>query len=185
MIDPRDQAIADNMRLVHATVRRHCKRWLREGYTYDDAISAGTIGLIKAIDQYEPESGCRLSTFATQCILNEVSKDAQRFRGIGFRQAIAAGDPVPDQPLSLQMRSSCDGHTLLDVIADTTGQPGADAPADPRLAAVLATMNEKDRIAVLHHDLLAADLLGVSRQTAQRRRQRAYAKARTALGVAS
>ena len=38
----------------------------------DDLISAGTIGLIKAIDTYDSKKGKRLVTYASRCIENEL-----------------------------------------------------------------------------------------------------------------
>mgnify|MGYP004688906913 FL=1 len=38
----------------------------------EDLISIGTIGLIKAIDSYKPDKGCRLAGYAAKCIENEM-----------------------------------------------------------------------------------------------------------------
>lgn len=38
----------------------------------EDLLSIGTIGLIKAIDSYRPDKGCKLSGYAAKCIENEL-----------------------------------------------------------------------------------------------------------------
>ena len=38
----------------------------------DDIISVGTIGLIKAIDSYNPKNGTRFATYAGKCLQNEI-----------------------------------------------------------------------------------------------------------------
>ena len=38
----------------------------------DDIISIGTIGLIKAINTFNPEKGAKLATYAARCIENEI-----------------------------------------------------------------------------------------------------------------
>lgn len=37
----------------------------------DDLISIGTIGLIKAINAFDPQKGTRLATFAAKCVEND------------------------------------------------------------------------------------------------------------------
>lgn len=38
----------------------------------EDLISIGTIGLIKAINSYNPEKNIKLATYASRCIENEI-----------------------------------------------------------------------------------------------------------------
>lgn len=64
----RDELIRANLALVHACVRR----FVGKGIEYDDLYSAGCVGLIKAIDRYDPQSGNRLSTYAVPVILGEI-----------------------------------------------------------------------------------------------------------------
>ena len=64
----RDELIRSNLGLVHACVGRFSGK----GIEYDDLYSAGCLGLIKAIDRFDPEAGCRLSTYAVPVILGEI-----------------------------------------------------------------------------------------------------------------
>lgn len=59
--------IEHNMRLVAHIV----KKYSRPGREMDDLVSVGTIGLIKAVDNFEESKG-RLATYAARCIDNEI-----------------------------------------------------------------------------------------------------------------
>ena len=60
--------IERNLRLV----AHIAKKYSFSGYDSDDIISVGTIGLIKAIDTYNPESCARFATYAVKCLQNEI-----------------------------------------------------------------------------------------------------------------
>ncbi len=57
-----------NLRLVAHIV----KKFDSTGEDPDDLISIGTIGLIKAINTFNPGKGTRLATYAARCIENEI-----------------------------------------------------------------------------------------------------------------
>lgn len=66
--EARNILIEHNLRLVaHIT-----KKFEGSGEDSDDLISIGTIGLIKAINTYDPTKGTRLATYAARCIENEI-----------------------------------------------------------------------------------------------------------------
>jgi len=66
--EARNILIEHNLRLVaHIT-----KKFEGSGEDSDDLISIGTIGLIKAINTYDPSKGTRLATYAARCIENEI-----------------------------------------------------------------------------------------------------------------
>jgi RNA polymerase sporulation-specific sigma factor len=66
--EARNVLIEHNLRLVaHIT-----KKFEGTGEDNDDLISIGTIGLIKAINTYNPNKGTRLATYAARCIENEI-----------------------------------------------------------------------------------------------------------------
>lgn len=66
----RDALIMDHMPLVKALARRYANR----GEPLDDLIQVGTIGLIKAIDRFDPARGPALVSFATPTILGEIRR---------------------------------------------------------------------------------------------------------------
>ena len=59
--------IHHNLRLVAHIVKKYSGT-----EEADDLISAGSLGLIKAINTYKPTKGTRLATYAAKCIENEV-----------------------------------------------------------------------------------------------------------------
>lgn len=61
--------IEHNLRLVAHIVKKY---YINNGNDQEDLISIGTIGLIKAIDSFDPGKGIRLSSYASKCIENEI-----------------------------------------------------------------------------------------------------------------
>jgi len=66
--EARNTLIERNLRLVAHIVKKFDKK----GEEMEDLISIGTIGLIKAINTYDPSKQTRLATYAARCIENEV-----------------------------------------------------------------------------------------------------------------
>ena len=66
--EARNILIERNLRLV----AHIAKKYYYSGCDNDDLISIGTIGLIKAIDSYNPDSGTRFATYAGKCLQNEI-----------------------------------------------------------------------------------------------------------------
>lgn len=64
----RDKLIEHNLRLVAHIVKKYSVAQA----DYDDLISIGTIGLIKAVSTFNGEKKIRLATYAARCIENEV-----------------------------------------------------------------------------------------------------------------
>ena len=66
----RDKAIEDNIGLVHTCARRfHGK-----GIEYDDLFQAGCVGLVKAVDGFDPDRGFCFSTYAVPLIIGEMRR---------------------------------------------------------------------------------------------------------------
>lgn len=65
-----------NLGLVHACA----KRFKGRGIEYDDLFSAGCVGLLKAINNFDWDRGIKLSTYAVPVILGEIK---QLFRDSG------------------------------------------------------------------------------------------------------
>ena len=64
----RNMLIEHNMRLVaHVVKKYHC-----QDYDTEDLLSAGTIGLIKAVNTFDVDKGSRLATYAARCVENEI-----------------------------------------------------------------------------------------------------------------
>ena len=63
----REKLISHNLRLVAHIVKKY-----QGSENTDDLISVGSIGLIKAINTYEPSKGVQLATYTARCIENEI-----------------------------------------------------------------------------------------------------------------
>jgi len=66
-IEAKNKLINHNMRLVAHIVKKYSS-----SLETDDLISAGSIGLIKAINSFEPSKGTALATYTARCIENEI-----------------------------------------------------------------------------------------------------------------
>lgn len=66
-MDARNELIEHNLRLVAHIVKKYSTP-----QNQDDLISIGTIGLIKAVDSFDPKLGARFATFAGKCLQNEI-----------------------------------------------------------------------------------------------------------------
>ena len=64
----KNELIEHNLRLVHACAHR----FTGKGVEYDDLYSAGCVGLVKAVNRFDPSLGYRLSTYAVPVILGEI-----------------------------------------------------------------------------------------------------------------
>jgi RNA polymerase sigma-B factor len=73
--ETRDAAIRDRLVALHANlVRFLAVKFANRGEPLDDLIQVGMIGLIHAVDRYEPERGIRFSTYATPTIVGEIKR---------------------------------------------------------------------------------------------------------------
>ena len=66
--DARNRLLEHNLRLVAHII----KKYYGDARNQDDLLSIGTIGLIKAIDSFNPSAGTRFATYASKCVQNEI-----------------------------------------------------------------------------------------------------------------
>ena len=66
----RDKLVRGHQRLVRALA----SRFRNSGEPLDDLIQVGNIGLINAVDRFEPSHGTRFSTYAAPNILGEIRR---------------------------------------------------------------------------------------------------------------
>ena len=103
------------------------KRFENTGTGIEDLVSIGTIGLIKAINTFNPEKNIKLATYASRCIENEILMYIRKFSGTRAEISI-------DEPLN----TDWDGNELL--LSDILGSE-EDSVVDE-----IEAMEERERI---------------------------------------
>ena len=96
--EARETLIEHNLRLVVYIARK----FENTGIPVEDLISIGTIGLIKAINSFNPEKNIKLATYASRCIENEILMYLRRNSKTKMEVSI-------DEPLNVDW----DGNELL------------------------------------------------------------------------
>ena len=94
----RNALIEHNLRLVVYIARK----FENTGIGLEDLISIGAIGLIKAVNSFDPEKKIKLATYASRCIENEILMVLRRTSRLKFEVSF-------DEPLN----TDWDGNELL------------------------------------------------------------------------
>ena len=135
----RDYLIKRHEGLVHHVAREYAEA----GESYEDVLSMGHLGLINAVDRFDPQRGTKFATFAIPTIRGEI----QRY----FRDR-TWGIHVPRRVQELSIRA----RERREVLSKRYGR----APTYAALAAELAVSEEELIEAVevgRHYDLLSLD----------------------------
>ena len=96
--EAKEELIEHNLRLVVYIAQK----FDNTGVGVEDLISIGTIGLIKAINTFNPEKKIKLATYASRCIENEILMFLRRNNKTRMEVSI-------DEPLNVDW----DGNELL------------------------------------------------------------------------
>ena len=109
----RNRLIEHNLRLVVFIARK----FENTGVMTEDLISIGAIGLIKAVNTFDPEKRIKLATYASRCIENEILMYLRRSCKLKLEVSL-------DEPLNMDQ----DGNELL--LSDILGTDGEEVSRD-------------------------------------------------------
>ena len=171
--------IERNLRLVVYIARK----FENTGIGIEDLISIGTIGLIKAVNSFDPEKNIKLATYASRCIENEILMVLRRTSRLRLEVSF-------DEPLN----TDWDGNELLlsDILGtepDLVSRDLDSAVEKQMLAAAVETLPERERNIVRmryglggggeHTQKEVADMMGISQSYISRLEKRIIGKLRT------
>ena len=164
--------IEHNLRLVAFIA----KKFESSKIEYEDLISIGAVGLIKAVKTFKPDKNIRLATYASRCIENEILMQIRKTSKV-------KNDISLDKPLS----EDFDGNQLVlsDILPsdeDIVSQ-AVDEPTDRAIVhQLIAKLGEREQeIMILRYGLLGqeeltqrevADKLGISQSYISRLEKR-------------
>ena len=179
--EARQKLIEHNLRLVSHIARKYTV----PGFTSEDLVSVGALGLVKAVETFKADSGTQLSSYAARCIENEILMllRASRKR----RSDVSLSDPV-----------GTDGEgndiSFMDILGTEAGFVEDEAIRRVMLLRALQAVKalpRKERMVIeiryglldgaMHPQHEAAPALGIARSYVSRIEKRALALLRSAL----
>jgi RNA polymerase sigma-B factor len=107
----RETLIAEHLPLARSLARRY----RRGGEGLDDLVQVAALGLVKAVDRFDPDLGHSFSTFAQPTIIGELLR---HFRDTGWDVHVARGT----QELALKVRTAAEKIELETGAAATPRQ---------------------------------------------------------------
>jgi RNA polymerase sigma-B factor len=116
----REALIIAHLPLVRSLARRYANR----GESLDDLVQVGTVGLIKAVDRFDPSLGRELASFAAPTILGEIRRHF-RDRAWSVRPPRSLQDAHADVSTAVERLSVELGHTPS--VAEIAEETGLDA----------------------------------------------------------
>ena len=140
-----ERLVEHNLRLVAYIA----KKFENTGIEYEDLISTGAIGLIKAVKTFKADKNIRLATYASRCIENEILMQIRKNSKI-------KNDLSLDKPLS----EDFDGNQLVlaDIIPsdDDIVVTAVDEPGDRQiLGELISKLHSREReIMILRYGLM-------------------------------
>ncbi len=122
-----DRAVRDELIEAHLRLAEHlARRFSNRGVALDDLIQVASLGLVKAVERFEPERGLEFSTFATPTIVGELKR---HFRDKGWSVRV----PRRVQELHVEI------NTLVGELTQRLGR----SPTIAELAGMATTSEEE------------------------------------------
>jgi len=181
--DAREKLIVHNLRLVSHIVRKYYS----SSPSPEDLNSIGTIGLVKAVDSFDPKNGVKFATYAARCIRNEI---LMHFRHEKKQSVLVSINETID------MDKDGNPLTYSDILgSDENMDEEVDRSimCESLLKAIETVLSERERSVIIKRYGLedskplsqkeVAKLLGISRSYVSRIEKTAIEKLRDALGI--
>ena len=177
----RSTLIERNLRLVVYIARK----FENTGISIEDLISIGAIGLIKAVNSFDPTKNIKLATYASRCIENEILMVLRKTNRLKLEVSF-------DEPLN----TDWDGNELLlsDILGTEPDLVSRDLDADiekQMLHNAIRTLNPREKYIVQlrfglgedteHTQKEVADMMGISQSYISRLEKRIIGKLRDEL----
>ena len=177
----RSTMIERNLRLVVYIARK----FENTGISIEDLISIGTIGLIKAVNSFDPDKNIKLATYASRCIENEILMVLRKTTRIKTEVSF-------DEPLN----TDWDGNELLlsDILGTEPDLVSKDLDADiekQMLHHAIDALSSKEKTIVglryglgddkEHTQKEVADMMGISQSYISRLEKKIIVKLRDEL----
>ena len=179
--EARATMIERNLRLVVYIARK----FENTGISIEDLISIGTIGLIKAVNSFNPDKNIKLATYASRCIENEILMVLRKTNRLKLEISF-------DEPLN----TDWDGNELLlsDILGTEADLVSRDLDATVEkemLYNAIRTLNPREKNIVElryglgrqkeHTQKEVADLMGISQSYISRLEKRIIEKLKSEL----
>jgi len=173
--------IERNLRLVVYIARK----FENTGISIEDLISIGTIGLIKAVNSFDPDKNIKLATYASRCIENEILMVLRKTNRLKTEVSF-------DEPLN----TDWDGNELLlsDILGTEPDLVSKDLDADiekQMLHHAIDALSAKEKTIVglryglgsdkEHTQKEVADMMGISQSYISRLEKKIIVKLRNEL----
>lgn len=145
-----EKLIEHNLRLVAYIA----KKFENTGIEFEDLISTGAIGLIKAVRTFKIDKNIRLATYASRCIENEILMQLRKTSKI-------KNDVSLDKPLC----EDCEGNELVlsDILPsdDDVENIAVEKPSDKKIINdLISKLNKREQeIMILRYGLMGQDEL--------------------------
>lgn len=111
-LEAKEKLIEHNMRLVAHIV----KKFENTKEDNEDLISIGTIGLIKAIDSFNPNKNTRLATYSARCIENEILMHLRKTKKLNNEKLMH--EPIGSDKEGNEIKLMDILGTAVDVVSD-------------------------------------------------------------------
>ena len=179
--EARSTMIERNLRLVVYIARK----FENTGISIEDLISIGTIGLIKAVNSFNPDKNIKLATYASRCIENEILMVLRKTSRLKLEVSF-------DEPLN----TDWDGNELLlsDILgtdADLVSRDLDSSIEKEMLYNAIKTLNPREKNIVRlryglgqekeHTQKEVADMMGISQSYISRLEKRIIEKLKSEL----